>query len=236
MRVLDKPLLFDVDADGDADVLLGKLGGALELHLNEGAGQFVRTETALGGITNSIFAQDLCLEIVDLNNNGQADLLTGTRSGALRLYYDFQQQGEAWTATDSLILNSLTGKRDLRLGRGVYPSMYGNRLIVGTSTGGLLSLKASTDIVSQREKWEVEERLQLYPNPAQSVLWLESAKQATVLLYHLTGKVATVQPVHVQPGEPASLPLPSELANGLYVVQIQFADGTMVHRKLIIRR
>jgi hypothetical protein len=86
----------------------------------------------------------------------------------------------------------------------------------------------------QTDCGSVETRLAIYPNPAQSRVYISSNKviskiqlmtmQGQLISQHTTGQV--------QPGNYA-LQLNDRMRRGLYVVQAFFADGTVQYSKLI---
>ena len=65
----------DVDGDGDADLLIGTLGGPLKLHLNDGHGKFVDA-TAASGLGSGLAATTLTL--ADVDGDGDLDLYVAT--------------------------------------------------------------------------------------------------------------------------------------------------------------
>lgn len=79
----------DIDGDGDADILsprnsLGS-GGTLDVWLNDGAGVF--SSASLAAIFNvSPSGSVFDIEVVDVNNDGNTDLLLCMRTGTSALY------------------------------------------------------------------------------------------------------------------------------------------------------
>ena len=65
----------DVDGDGDADLIVGTLGGPLKLFLNDGHGKFTDA-TATSGLTAGFAAATLTL--ADVDGNGSLDLYVST--------------------------------------------------------------------------------------------------------------------------------------------------------------
>lgn len=65
----------DVDGDGDADLLLGTLGGPLKLYLNDGRGKFT-DGTAASGLDSGLAATTLTL--ADVDGDGDLDLYVAT--------------------------------------------------------------------------------------------------------------------------------------------------------------
>lgn len=65
----------DVDGDGDADLIVGTLGGPLKLFLNDGHGVFADA-TAASGLTGGLAATTLAL--ADVDGDGSLDLYVAT--------------------------------------------------------------------------------------------------------------------------------------------------------------
>ncbi len=65
----------DVDGDGDADLLVGTLGGPLKLYLNDGTGHFTDA-TASSGLAGGFAATTLTL--ADVDGDGDLDLYVAT--------------------------------------------------------------------------------------------------------------------------------------------------------------
>jgi hypothetical protein len=65
----------DVDGDGDADLLVGSLGGPITLHRNDGSGRFTDA-TAASGLDSGYAATTLTL--ADVDGDGDLDLYVAT--------------------------------------------------------------------------------------------------------------------------------------------------------------
>ncbi|MCU0444334.1 MAG: VCBS repeat-containing protein [Microscillaceae bacterium] len=88
----DFPCFYDLDRDGDDDMLIGRGRGGLAYFENKGSKQnpdFQLINDSLGGLKTNAFRRDLTLQLADIDQNGQVDLLTGDSSGKLRVYGNF---------------------------------------------------------------------------------------------------------------------------------------------------
>ncbi len=75
----DSPCIYDVDEDGDDDILIGKDEGGIEVHLNDGSGNF----TNEGLMTNAQFIEfsKIRPELADTDGDGIKDLHFGQSTG-----------------------------------------------------------------------------------------------------------------------------------------------------------
>ncbi len=90
---------FDIDMDGDLDMIIAVLGGAERVYRNNGTGSF----TQATGIITSVSDSSLDVKVGDVDNDGDFDVITGQgESGAFqnRLYLN---NGPADTIAPAII-------------------------------------------------------------------------------------------------------------------------------------
>ncbi len=90
---------FDIDMDGDLDMIIAVLGGAERVYRNNGTGSF----TQITGIITSVSDSSLDVKVGDVDNDGDFDVITGQgESGAFqnRLYLN---NGPADTIAPAII-------------------------------------------------------------------------------------------------------------------------------------
>jgi hypothetical protein len=136
------PEFGDVDADGDADLLLGNADGTLILYSNvAGAGQapqFVFNAPAWQGIDIGNNSQP---QLIDVDRDGRMDLLIGERSGVLNYYRNISPSGPAlfslvssnFGAVNVLQPGGIAGYSDPYM----YDSPSGYQLLVGCDNGSI---------------------------------------------------------------------------------------------------
>ncbi len=234
IRPLEKPVLFDFDSDGDLDVLLGKLNGALELHENDGNNIFVKTNNALGGITNNFFAQQLCPTLADINGDNKIDLITGSRRGTLNAYLAVQEQDvENWEALPIEYINTLTQDSEkIFLGKGVCPTAFGKSLVVGTIGGGLHYFLQQTSVVSNtQESNDLIQGINIYPNPASNFIKIESSDNLRLQIFGTDGRKIRQQ-VNIQKNTPLEISL-NNYVNGLYFFKFE-KNGLTSTQKVVV--
>lgn len=94
------PLLYDVDQDGDLDLLVGARNGRLSLYANQ-SGQFSLVTDFLGQIelrdTVSTFLGFSRPALADIDRDGNPELIVGNVTGFLRVYRPlWTQASSAW--------------------------------------------------------------------------------------------------------------------------------------------
>ncbi len=151
LDVHDAPCLSDLDADGDVDLLVGKLSGNLAIYQNTGTVKkpvFTLESQQFGGIEPSSSNRNLALAVADLNGDGRLELLTGNRQGELRIYQEWMNNplGFPEPVTDFLWDEMHQRKAVSNVGALLYPAaadLNGDGLaeiVVGTNAGGLVFL------------------------------------------------------------------------------------------------
>ena len=98
------PLFSDLDADGDTDLLVGRDGYGLYYYLNTGTPSnwnWIVNSSQFAGLGESTYWNSPGL--VDLNGDGQQDLVHGTASGPLKYYRNSGSLNQAsWTEITTL--------------------------------------------------------------------------------------------------------------------------------------
>ncbi|MFQ5678722.1 MAG: FG-GAP repeat domain-containing protein [Gemmatimonadota bacterium] len=135
------PALVDIDADGDLDLFVGESSGALNFYRNEGtprAPRFVLVSDEYGEIDPG---RRTVPSFVDLDGDGDADLLLGTESSGVLLY-----RNEGGPAEPSFALQGPLAVRAPGLAAPAFGDVDGDGdpdLFLGGVGGGLLFYEAN---------------------------------------------------------------------------------------------
>ncbi|KAA9324982.1 T9SS type A sorting domain-containing protein [Adhaeribacter soli] len=209
INVRDAVFFYDLDGDGDLDVLLGTdsqnpnnpSSGAIHYYRRVGAnpGSFSSWQLFndnFGNIPRDYMRASVQPIIADLDNNGVADLALTDNSGSLRLYPNIMNNlgGTFIPHTQVLYNNLLGGLNAPAFGPRIFAAaadLDGDQkpeMVVGTDGGGLLYLKNESSVVSGVREGISALPLKVYPNPAREMVTVSSEENVQVSVYDMTGR------------------------------------------------
>ncbi len=214
--------IYDINNDGELDILLGKSNGRVEYYKNLGsldAPNFVLEDQSFYDLDFSPFRQSASIEIVDFDVDGTADMLIGDARGNMTLYNDFLSnienplEGE----TEFIILNdSLTtfnfGSRVAPVAVNLFDESKPG-IAIGTGQGGISILRNQTATSNPGNGV-----IGLYPNPVKpnQILTVRSKKSYMVNIVTTTGQVV-IKDIQLTANEDVSINI-SGLKEGLYIM------------------
>jgi hypothetical protein len=244
MKNGDSPAFFDVDEDGNVDLLLGTAEGALEYHSNNGDNTFELINPAFLGIERDFLGErkNLVASIGDLDLNGKADLISTDYSGEGRVYFDFQQQmeGES-TYVDLTYNNGITDQREqMRFDAHSWISSADlfnagtQSLVVGGIRGGMQLFRNTSTGNPGGSDGAIE--VTIYPNPIHgtSGLHLKANQDLTVELISVLGQ-SIMAPFSIKKFTTSSVDV-AHLRNGAYILKSQNKDGGTSSELFLILR
>ncbi len=172
--LLSAPVLFDLDGDGDLDLLIGNLRGDIHYYENTGNStnpNFVFITDSFGGIeitdnTGGVFTNGVAKPFVfDYDNDGDIEILVGTVEGPVEVYdgfsltpgANFPLVGELF-GWDFGAYSSLTAA--------VIDSSNNPSYIIGNFRGGLHLITTTTFVGAEEAQVVPEGSILVYPNPA----------------------------------------------------------------------
>lgn len=259
------PQLIDLDKDGLLDIVCGNTAGTIRYYRNKGSGtapDFSSSATidSLGKIsTIEIFTTigrspmpDIngysAPHVVDLDNNGTWELITGTSTGRILIYTNVTTQKDqpALLIDNPFIDNGTPGNAP-------YNKRFGNRttistalldgdnkpdIVAGNLAGGLVFLGSKQQLTGLSEQGNMEDAFNIYPNPASSIIYIdvlraERNENLRYTLFDITGKA-------VKHGEWQSVTSPlsirvSDMNTGVYVLRIT-SNNRFISKRILINR
>ena len=254
------PFLYDYNADGNMDLLVGYYNGRVSLFeaANKTYDNYsLKTRNAWGARGNE-WRDDVTPgdwkyfgysvpRVTDLNGDGKKEFLVGTAYGYTRQY---QIDGHPYT--DSLLEDSswffqytVSDSTMPKMGSRVVPAfaeLTGDSLqemVFGLGRGGLMWANSlNTKKPSSNVKSIESIAANLYPNPGSNIVVLSRSKGATksdwnIELYNLQSQLQ--YKTHLGSGEQGvGIPI-QNLSNGVYFVKITNLEGQNASIKLIVQ-
>ncbi len=236
------PFLYDMDADGLLDLLVGRREGTIHLYLNTGtstSADFSKlSNNKLGGLDFSApgapgFPHPF---VADMDNSGETILAVGNNRGELLFYEGIDTNlGGNFTLKDSLKV-SYDGRVSIA-GADLFAT-DSMELLIGQETGGMFIMTLDSalfnydpflgDTLVLGIAPSKEQNLTIYPNPATSTLMIEThgfRNNELLWFYDLTGRA--IQSVLVDK-DLLTLDI-SHLTKGVYILRV----GTKTEKLII---
>lgn len=239
LKAKDSPFFTDVNNDGLNDLLIGKLTGRLEYYENIGNDDnpnFLLTDTTFLDIDDSYieFKKNLVPFVMDLDLDGNDDLLTTDYTGTLTIYRHYKinpEKQERIILNEELMVNktSVLGYHTWMTG-GLIAGYKSPMLLLGTIHGGIIPYKNIADN-SIGESNQVT--LSIYPNPLQNSnnLTVRSNSDGHLFLFNNLGQLLE-NPLPVSANRNLHLEI-GYLPQGLYIFKIIDSAGRSDVKKLV---
>ncbi len=237
-NVKDNFAFFDVDNDGRQDLFLGKQNGDLEYYHNTGEGLdpvwHLENEHA-GNISGNTFSLFLSPLLYDLDQNGEADLISTNISGKLLVRSDFVANLEQpqFLRTDTATIHLNGSDKNIEVGEQTWlaaADLFGNgttTLLIGHREGGISLLNVSS------EKEKPTSLFLVYPNPSEGIVQIQTDKPiVTLQIINIKGQLLYEEQL-AHSGTQVFFNT-DRLSAGLYLIRVLLENGEMPTSKLII--
>ncbi|GHB69688.1 FG-GAP-like repeat-containing protein [Persicitalea jodogahamensis] len=234
----DHPYFYDVDQDGDLDLIVGTTQGNVRYFQNTGNAQKpvyeLKTET-LAGINANFAGRFVSVAVADFDLDGQPDLLTADQTGMVRVSH-----GGAWgqwNRRDSLLVQNGTSTYAPNLG--AYPQAtvadYNGDgkpdVAVGTHGGGVRLLTNVLPVVVTAVEPVSFNSFVVYPNPAEDYVQIRSSAPGVLDVISSGGRVLQE---NIQLGQESETTLnTSRWAPGLYLFRARYGERQEVRKVLV---
>ena len=240
------PQLFDLDNDGDKDLVIGSKGGTIVYYSNESSSstpiyEFITDSLGKVNVTDYTISYDGYSVPSFFRNNGSTGLIVGSEKG--KVFYftniDGNLSGE-FTESDNLHIvldtNSFNTDRGMRTAAVITDLIDNDKLemIVGNYSGGLEFFNGSAGVNTNTDNIYAIEKLEVYPNPSNDKIFiaLESAENYSMELYNAKG--ATLNPGYSLLENGLELNV-AHLQSGFYILLLKNHGQLFSARFLVIR-
>ena len=235
----DNAIFYDVDGDGLVDLLAGKVTGNIQYFKNNGSNQnpsFTLEENNFANIEENFLRREVFPAIADIDNSGDADLVTIDNSGIITVYRDLFSSSSIVADSINIYLSEVENSVFPRLGKSNSISIVNlsqqkfPSLAIGTRDGGLLFLK-------NRSPQNIEPIIfNIYPNPPvnQNYVNISSSRDGFVDVVSMMGNFI-YKDVSIKAEEDLQLST-TLLAEGLYIVRMRSGSQVSSKRLLIWKR
>ncbi|HNX22093.1 MAG TPA: FG-GAP-like repeat-containing protein [Bacteroidales bacterium] len=232
------PQLFDLDGDGDLDLVIGNRRGQIAYYQNiagQGIPNFQLVTTTLGNvdvrdITLSYFGYSVP-QFFKFNN--QTYLICGSEQGEIFLYKNIDNNLLGTFTQDYSLVESFTNTpylidEGIRCGAAIADLNGDQRpeLIVGNWAGGLTFFSGSAPIPVEITKHN--DQVKVYPNPATDQITIElgAYNEATIQLFSITGQLIT----SIECNNPINSINCTSFSNGFYFLKIKTHSGVITKK------
>lgn len=233
----DNPFFYDIDQDGDLDLLLGKRLGSLSLFINQGNFNFGNEITEFAGIATDFQALNLWPHVADLDADGQDELITINSSGVLNIYGGPIDQNFIAENPSQLVLNINNEVFITNFGRqnsitsGDLFSTGKPVLIIGSGKGGLYFLE---NISTSGGGSGINIQLAMSPNPTGDEISILTNVNGTAEIYTMLGQKKFFN-ISLQGGQQKTLDL-SSLPIGVYILKVISTENQSATQKILVYR
>ncbi|OEK06234.1 FG-GAP-like repeat-containing protein [Roseivirga misakiensis] len=232
----DNPFFYDIDDDGDLDLLLGRRLGNLSLFINQGGFNFGNEISDFGGITTDFQGLNLWPHIADLNGDGEDELITINSSGTLSIYDGPIDENFVASNPSQNVLRLNDDTFSTRLGRqnsitsGDLFNTGRPALIIGNGKGGVFVLENFSTGGSASNNIQVA----VSPNPTSDRLSVVANVNGVAEIYSVLGQKKFFD-INIVSGQTKSLDLGS-LSVGVYILRIISNENQSTTKKILVYR
>ncbi len=236
----DNAYFYDINKNGNLDMLLGTRFGALNLYLNKGNFIFEDVIQNYAGIAANFEALYPSIFITDLDNNGEQELIKTDVSGQISILSgtinaDFVPSSSSKNILNNDLLNDPTTTAISQISWMAAADLFGDgkpALFIGNNRGGISVLKNESIAENGSETNAI--RLTLFPNPTSSSFYIRTDTNAQAEMYTVKGEM-------IFSNLPISAGLSKEintepLAAGVYLIRVSNGTNKPTVQRILIQK
>ncbi len=246
--LMSKPAFFDLDGDGDFDLLIGNHRGYIHYHENTGSGSapsFSAVPDTLGNVKVNWDGGGTTSDghsvpaFADTDGDGNINLLVGTVNGRILIYDSISDlPGSTFILIDSLVQHDFGSMTTVACR--IIDSTGETTCLVGDQRGGLqlVGPPPAVSPLSRSMGNTPEMDLEIYPNPGSgtvNVKYLPASgtihPDANYAISDMTGKL--ISSGILKPG--INFPDLSEIPEGIYIFHARCGKEYMSRKILLLR-
>lgn len=227
------PFLYDLDNDGDLDLVIGERNGNLNHYDNIGTPSnhsFKYITDTLGkiNVNEDGYIVGHSIPFLFKNANGNTQLFVGSERGMVHYYSSIDGN---LTGTFALSSDNVDG---INIGYQSAPALYDFDndgkldMILGNLRGGLAYYKGKEDLLSINNEHKLN--VELYPNPNSGSFTIELPENAQFKLYSVEGKL-----LHEQTLLRGVSSINTSLPSGIYFVEVISNSYQHYRDKIVVR-
>ncbi|MFT6827593.1 MAG: hypothetical protein ACI9Z3_000777 [Roseivirga sp.] len=236
----DNIYFYDVNTDGEVDLLRAVSSGAVSLHLNQGDFSFADPMNGFAGITANFLKRNPTLVVNDFNSDGKPELITLDNSGNLNVISGPMKEDFTPSSTQNQLLQtSLIEELNLTdLSNGSWltsADLFGNgkpAIIIGNNRGGIYILANESSTARNGEDNSIS--LTTFPNPTLGSFFLRTDVDAVFELYTIQGQ-KILENINLIEGVTIEIPS-SNLAAGIYLIRVFNGVNKATVKRIIIQK
>lgn len=220
------------------DLLIGKSSGGLILYENNGSANgfsFTKRSDNYLSINDDFFKSSIKVFASDLNNDQNEDLIVTDESGYLKIYPDYKEGSNQYDSI-SIYNSRLASHEKSNFGGGnistvapIYNETYPS-IIIGSISGGLKILRNNIEFPLTGPSQNTS--FLLYPNPTnKNFINLKVDENGLLTITKVNGQVISKQ---ISLSKGINQLSTSHLTQGIYICTVQFKNGTISSKKLLI--
>jgi hypothetical protein len=243
----DNPFFYDMDSDGDKDLLIGRAQGNLAFYRNTGtlaSPIYTKVTDTLGGIhiDNNHEKTWLSITVQDVNADGKPDLVTGDNTGIICSYSNFLSNLAGVFVPDTIYKDSSLSYYNM--GKYLYTATADlnkdnvPEIIIGNNAGGINILNKGVtrlgilNVFAPQSSNQIS--VSISPNPASSEIRLASEVNCSVVIIDLLGNLVW-QKNDLKKDTPETVSV-ENLSEGFYIVKFTSPDNKSSLQKLVIQK